>query len=584
MDRKQLTDDDVVKIANAMADEVSYQLGTTAETGTGLGWYSNNYPNAVKRLQSRFPELADNKHARSVFSAIVAVTSNGEKVTKNIANAVELYSKLREGKTMVAMGNRRATALENNLRQIERLLEDHGTDFEKHLLQEITVKDMNARLREMGEKSDGSYLADTVVPRAAIYFGPKLGAFYANLSGSEGYLTMDLWWTRSINRMRGLLIPKATEASIEKFRDMMGQPEADRDEVAAAAIPLRNKYKEYGFNTELEHLAGAKEPSTKANKPAWFKRAEKAAGDAYEQLLFDHNLEKMANTIYKNEYEMLEEAPFTATDRAFMYKAARNAQNTLRKSGIDLTLADIQAALWYYEKRLYGKLSGVKADDIGYEEAIIAQAGAGGGRARPSVVFGRGSDGGTDTGRAVQRAEKTGRKPADGERLSLTEAATNVPAEPGTEPIPDGMVRLYHQTDAKSLDKIAKEGLSIKYAKGIEGPKAIYAGEQPFYGSADSRPTVEFYVPKAQWDSPFVLQDVNPEQIIAAHYPWHKTARYLESEPQSMQSALDGQFDDLTDEDTVKAVQYIKDKYGKTDKRMSLREVDDFFNKADGIK
>ena len=422
MDRKQLTDDDVVKIANAMADEVSYQLGTTAETGTGLGWYSNNYPNAVKRLQSRFPELADNKHARSVFSAIVAVTSNGEKVTKNIANAVELYSKLREGKTMVAMGNRRATALENNLRTIERLLEDHGTGFEQHLLKEITVKDMNARLREMGEKSDGSYLADTVVPRAAIYFGPKLGAFYANLSGSEGYLTMDLWWTRSINRMRGLLIPKATEASIEKFRDMMGQPEADRDEVAAAAIPLRNKYKEYGFKTELEFLAGGKEPSTKAAKPEWFKRAEAAAGEAYEQRLFEHNLEKMANTIYKNEYEMLEEAPFTATDRAFMYKAARNAQETLRKSGIDLTLADIQAALWYYEKRLYGKLSGVKADDIGYEEAIIAQASEGGGRARPSVVFGRGTDGGTDTGRKVQRTEEVRGKPADGERLSLREA------------------------------------------------------------------------------------------------------------------------------------------------------------------
>jgi hypothetical protein len=419
MDRKQLTDDDVVKIANAMADEVSYQLGTTAETGTGLGWYSNNYPNAVKRLQSRFPELADNKHARSVFSAIVAVTSNGEKVTKNIANAVELYSKLREGKTMVAMGNRRATALETNLRTIENLLEKYGNNFEKYLLEEITVKDMNARLREMGEKSDGSYLADTVVPRAAIHFGPKLGAFYANLSGSEGYLTMDLWWTRSINRMRGLLIPKATEASIEKFRNMMGQPEADRDEVSAAAIPLRNKYKEYGFKTELEFLAGGKEPSTKAAKPEWFKRAEAAAGEAYEQRLFEHNLEKMANTIYKNEYEMLEEAPFTATDRAFMYKAARNAQETLRKSGIDLTLADIQAALWYYEKRLYGKLSGVKADDIGYEEAIIAQAGEGGGRARPSVVFGRGTDGRVDTGREVQSSREVQREPADGERLSL---------------------------------------------------------------------------------------------------------------------------------------------------------------------
>jgi hypothetical protein len=151
----------------------------------------------------------------------------------------------------------------------------------------------------------------------------------------------------------------------------------------------------------------------------------------------------------------------------------------------------------------------------------------------------------------------------------------SVPPEPGTEPIPQGMVRLYHQTDGQSLDKIAKEGLSIKYAKGIEGPKAIYAGEQPFYGAADSRPTLEFFVPKAQWDAPFVLEDVKPEQIIAAHYPWHKTARYLESEPQSMQSALDGQYDDLKDPDTSKAVEYIKEKYGKTDERMSLRAAPD---------
>jgi len=160
----------------------------------------------------------------------------------------------------------------------------------------------------------------------------------------------------------------------------------------------------------------------------------------------------------------------------------------------------------------------------------------------------------------------------------------SVPPEPGTEPIPQGMVRLYHQTDGQSLDKIAKEGLSIKYAKGIEGPKAIYAGEQPFYGAADSRPTLEFFVPKAQWDAPFVLEDVKPEQIIAAHYPWHKTARYLESEPQSMQSALDGQYDDLKDPDTSKAVEYIKEKYSKTDERMSLRDATEAFDSKEIAK
>lgn len=406
MDQNALTSQDSTEIAKAIADEVAYQLQSTSKTGTGLGWYSNNYPKAVRRLAKRFPELGNNEHAQSVFSALVAVTSNGERVAKNIDNAIKLYAKLRDGKPLVAMGNRRATALQNNLIAIRDLLEEHGTDFKRVLLEEITVKEMNATLREMGEETDSSYLADTVVPAAAVYFGPKLGAFYANLSGSEGYLTMDLWWTRSINRMRGLLMPKATEASIEKFRDMMDQPSATRDEVVAATIPLRNKYEEYGWMTELEHLAKSKEPAKKIKKDAWFAKAKREAGDAYEQLLFEHKLEKMANTIYKNEFEMLEEAPFTATDRKFMYDAARKAQQLLRNEDINLTLADIQAALWYYEKRLYEKLSGRKADDIGYEEAIIAQAGKGDGRARPSVVFSEQQDGRDGPGGEVQVPEQ----------------------------------------------------------------------------------------------------------------------------------------------------------------------------------
>ena len=388
MDEKNHSPEDVQRIADAMADEVSYQLTTKSKTGTGTGWYSYNYPNAVKLLAARFPELAESQYARSVFSALVAVTSNGERVDKNIDNAIKLYADLRMGKPLVAMGNRRPTALEKNLVAIQSLMNEHGEEnFENELRREITVREMNVFLRSKGEKTNNDYLANSRVPAAAIYFGPKLGAFYANLSGSEGYLTMDLWWTRSINRMRGLLIPRATEASIDKFREMMGMPEATREEVVAASIPLRNKYKEYGYTTELEHLVRSKEPDTNAKKPAWTAKAKRVAGSAYPQLEFEHRLEKMANTIHKNEYEMLEEAPFGAGDRKFMYDAAKKAQSILAKDGIKLTLADIQAALWYYEKRLYAKLTGRTADDIGYEEAIIAKSREGTGRERPSVVF-----------------------------------------------------------------------------------------------------------------------------------------------------------------------------------------------------
>jgi hypothetical protein len=47
MDRNNLSQNESTRIAEAIADEVAYQLQTSTKTGTGLGWYSNNYPNAV---------------------------------------------------------------------------------------------------------------------------------------------------------------------------------------------------------------------------------------------------------------------------------------------------------------------------------------------------------------------------------------------------------------------------------------------------------------------------------------------------------------------------------------------------------
>lgn len=142
--------------------------------------------------------------------------------------------------------------------------------------------------------------------------------------------------------------------------------------------------------------------------------------------------------------------------------------------------------------------------------------------------------------------------------------AGKFPLPHGTAPLREGHVRLYHQTDGDNLREIEKNGLLLEKAKGIEGPRAIYAGETPFYGAVDSRPTLEFQVPKDKWDAPFVLRDVLPDDMIGAHYPWQRHARYLE-EPgneKAFQNALSGAYDNL-DGDTGKAVAYIKEKYGE---------------------
>jgi hypothetical protein len=135
----------------------------------------------------------------------------------------------------------------------------------------------------------------------------------------------------------------------------------------------------------------------------------------------------------------------------------------------------------------------------------------------------------------------------------------SVPSEPGSTPIKEGHVRLYHQTDEDNLREIEKHGLLLKHAKGIEGPRAIYAGETPFYGDPTDRPTLEFQVPKEYWDAPFVLKDVHPKDFISAHYPWHRHARYLEDES-GIKNVLSGRFDTLKGNEG-KAVEYIRNKY-----------------------
>ena len=147
--------------------------------------------------------------------------------------------------------------------------------------------------------------------------------------------------------------------------------------------------------------------------------------------------------------------------------------------------------------------------------------------------------------------------------LSTLEAIDwKLPPEPGTTPIPKDHVRLYHQTSSENLGAIKHQGINFSHAKGIEGPKAIYASETGFYGKPHERPTVEFHVHKDRWHDPFVLGgDVKPYEIIGVHKPWHKHAHYLEKRPHQIKRTLAGMNDGLSG-DEAKAVSYIKHKYG----------------------
>lgn len=153
----------------------------------------------------------------------------------------------------------------------------------------------------------------------------------------------------------------------------------------------------------------------------------------------------------------------------------------------------------------------------------------------------------------------------------ILESRLDLPPLPGSTPIPSDHVRLYHQTSEDNLEKIRKYGIRLDKAKGVEGPKSVYADEKGFYGSPESHPTIEFSVPKDRYQPPFVKGTVEPKNIHAVHYPWHSHARYMENDSEVREEVLAGRHGDIADPHYQKAIRFIKLKYGKTKNESTIR-------------
>ena len=326
----------LAKIAKWMQAEVEFAMDNPESSG--VGWYSEKFQRALDTMAQVFPELAEDKVARDTMTALIAITSDGQKVVPNFAQAMDIYGRFRtggatEGKFTTTRGHQRQASIDNNLAVLQRLYDQMGADgMHEYLMQEKTISELKKLAKANGGDLKSDYQAHIKMPMAAVEFGPKLGAFYANLMGAHGYLTMDRWWSRTFNRYRGTLLQAPTRQGLDRFKELLGNPAMSDDEAVAATVEPRNAYEAKGFKNGTE-------------------------------------IEKAANTIWKAAFDALEDSPFNATDRTFMLDAVNKAQQSLARKGYNLSVADIQAILWYYEKRLYGELGARQTADISYEEA-----------------------------------------------------------------------------------------------------------------------------------------------------------------------------------------------------------------------
>jgi hypothetical protein len=398
IDKEDRSSESMRKIADWAAEEVQFMLDNFGEN-SGVGWYTKAFQMGIDKFAEIFPELKDDKNARDMFTLLTAIYSDGAKIYTNLSLAAKAYEDYRNSPNKkipnTKSGGDRNVSYNNNIDRINKLLDKYNGDISKaikYLLETKQIKKLGEEARAKGEKFSSDWPVEMNLPVGSSVLGPKLGMFFANLMGQEGYPTLDRWFSRLFNRYRGSVIPevggregtfeKGKEVGLGRYKKIIGK-EAVSDEIVLKEIKERaNAFSKRtkdgnitsgggGYWTQLEQKVGFKEGSKPEQKASFKKAVDKLGVLNTDKLMVNHLADKAANTINKIANINTQDAPFNKTDRKFMFDALSIARKKLKSKGIDVSIADIQAALWYFEKRLYVKLGG-KTDSLGVSYEDVA--------------------------------------------------------------------------------------------------------------------------------------------------------------------------------------------------------------------
>jgi hypothetical protein len=323
-----------------------------------VGWYDEKTRQAIAVMALVHPELLTDENARFAFTWALAVTSNGIKVDKNFELADSVYRTYKAtGKmpTNLTAGQAQA-AINRSLGMFNELRDAWGIDNLRRFAQtEYTIQE----LRYIVDDFDaGGEFAETTVKGAGI-LGPKIGnGFFSNLYGDFRSLTMDRWLIRTWGRWTGTLI-KEMPVQTQNARTRLGKAvEALNEEtrITIASI-LRNQIPESqeqqrgvidalaaGEGVDLDVL------STVIQKASMDKEARAALNES----MSGQEIRKSGNSLAKY-LDGQKEAPAGPGERVQIRSVFASILQELQKlpEYSDLTMADLQAALWYAEKRLY---------------------------------------------------------------------------------------------------------------------------------------------------------------------------------------------------------------------------------------
>ena len=478
IDVKEFTAEVEKYLVQTVLDDAKFAL---EENANAVGWYNEKVTKAKALLSLIHPELATDPQANFAFTWALANTSNGIKVDKNFELAEQAYSYWVENgefPTNIGIGDA-SDAINRNFKLYNRLIKEKGfEEFEQFMKTTHTVKEVEAYTNdEVSGETKGE-----IVYGAAV-MGPKIGnGFFANLYGNYEQLTMDRWLMRTWGRIRGeLVIDYTKQAKVKRsqlkelVKALSLQEKKLLSEIIGVKVKLSN-LDEVGVaiqkaSTKKANRARMNEIATVLEKPERKQFLLDLLGKPqkrYPHISLGGEIRKGGNALAKY-LDGQKEAPSGAPERRNIRKVFSQVLAELQQTEKDLTMADLQALLWYPERRLYdaAKLDSQETN-TGYEDNEAPDyANAAEALARQQGVLD------ADIQTTLQEVDNElkrqatigtrGSKSGEGGTRGVREIDTfqqqrNIDEATGLPLNPDGTVTVYHHTNRRAAESIKATG------------------------------------------------------------------------------------------------------------------------------
>ena len=335
-------------IADDMVAEAIYEMEQQDE-GSAMDWYDSTIEKMLGMMALKYPEIETDINAKTPMLIALSIMSQNMDVPTNLKIAEKAYEYFRDNGKFEIFGQGKSSAvMELNFEKANILLEKIGSmaGLENFLKTKFTVKDLNPVLQEyLGDMGAvGGENVDTEVYGSAV-FGPKVGnGFYTNLRGDFSPVTMDMWFMRTVGRLRGKVLAfdeAKFQGQLNRLKNALGRKRISRDALIDEAFKLIAKHeKDFKANRDLYDLPEG-HPKRKVKSEA-----------------------TLAAYTIKGSLRDTVDAPASGTERNELRKLVQEAVEKFNaQTGLDIQPAAFQALIWYPEQDLYKSL-GVKLKNV----------------------------------------------------------------------------------------------------------------------------------------------------------------------------------------------------------------------------